>query len=220
MVDLRGGPSGPQALACQWCCALHSLEVCPLRSAWVGFAFMSLIIMVDHGRGRVQRVPEVLVVLPCVFQAVVPSAREVCRGRCGRCSPPLFSAHVVGLCSRPSQWSPFISCAGGSVGDVSFLSCCGSLVVAVPCSGCGPLGPSSSPRLRSYFFCRPCCVCVPLVGGLPLPRQGCFPACVECRFLRPIGACSVVVSRLLWLVVVWLVGVVSRCPIVGSRVQL
>ena len=70
------------------------------------------------------------------------------------------------------------------------------------------------PPFFGFFFC---CVCVPVAGGLQLPRRGCALVCLECLFLRPFGGCVVVVGRFFWLGVFGLGGVILRCPFGGSR---
>ena len=102
-------------------------------------------------------------------------------GRHGQCSPPPFFwvlwAFVPGRpCANPS------SVAGGKGLWVWFpvLSCCGSLVVAVACSGRGPLGPHSPPLrffLRSLLCWRPrgwWCASFPAGGGAGASRES-FP---------------------------------------------
>ena len=130
-----------------------------------------------------------------------------CGGRRWRCSPPPL------FCGCCGCWSPAFPV--GSIcqprGGRSLV--CGSrffcvavhwwwllLVPAVV-----PLVSAPPPHL--FFFAGgPCCVPVPVVGGLPLLRRGSVRACPGCFFFWPVGGCVAVVLRSLWLGVVRLGG--------------
>ena len=160
-----------------------------------------------------------VVVCPCTSRETRRPRWGVVWGSLWVVFPPTpFFFGTCGCWVRPSRWRPFVDCGGGGVCGCGsrFFSCCGPLVVGVACSGCVSLAPCPPPS----FFCLaagPCCVRVPVTGGLPLRRRGSLPACPRCIFLWPVGGCLAVVVCFCWLGVVGLGGVVSRCPIRGSR---
>ena len=108
--------------------------------------------------------------------------------------PPFFFACVVGVCSRPPRWGPFVGCRGGVWWCGSRFYCVVvhrwslSTVPAVV-----PLVPTLHPP-SFVFFRGLCCVCVPLFSVLPLPRRACVLACPGWLFLGPIGGCVVVLG--------------------------
>ena len=154
----------------------------------------------------------------------LPGGDAACAGGlCGcrrvRCFPlpPLFFAGVVGVCSGLPGGDPSSVVGGGVCG-------CGSPFCRVvvhrwllsPVPGVVPFLPAPPPFVCFFFSQSLLCLRFPGRWRSSSPA-GFVPACPGYLFLRPIGGCVVVVGSLFWLGVVGMGGLVSECPIGGSR---
>ena len=102
--------------------------------------------------------------------------------------PPFFFPRVVGVCSWPCRWGPYIGCGDGGGLWVWFLVlwCCGSLVVAVAYSGRGPRCLRSPPPLRLFFLSFFCAVLV--VSASSWSVACLFPGRGVCRRVRGVSS--------------------------------
>ena len=163
--------------------------------------------------------PTLAVVRPCLSRSALPSVVGGCWGvAVGAvfCPPFLFVVGIGGVASRSSQCGSVASSGGGVLWVwLSVLSYSGP-----PSRAMVPLV-NATPSPAFFLLCfpagAPCCVRIPVVGGLPLHWRGSVSACPGWCFSWSVGGRAPVVVRLLWRRPVSGQGrVVSRCPSGGS----